>query len=52
MRFTVSYLVTCVSYFTGAQVEKFSKTVACIGQSNISAIAKAGPEAKVRNNFP
>ena len=29
------------------QVEKFSKTVECIGQDTISAIAEAGPQAKV-----
>lgn len=29
------------------QVEKFSKTVECIGQGTISAIAEAGPQAKV-----
>ncbi|CAI8049165.1 Major vault protein, partial [Geodia barretti] len=30
------------------EVEKFSKTVDCIGQSTISTIAKAGPQAKMQ----
>lgn len=29
------------------QVAKFSKAVQCIGQSTISTIARAGPQAKV-----
>ena len=42
--FTLSCLFICCHL---PQVEKFSKTVECIGQDTISTIAKAGPEAKV-----